>query len=355
MNHQIDTQTVGTKSKESLPLKPSLKHLRSITRLSEPEIEKKPDEYQKQLVFYQSYLYENIDILPRSLITAYKREIKAGILKLRGTAVLRDSRHEWDLADNKSLTYSAIICLYKRSSVDDVMKALWRQTIAPRSIMILINGTHIDPNEVRQRYPEALVTQTDINSLYTRWCLGYVLEGDYIYVCDDDQTPGCTYLERALRLSAEKRALICGTGRRYNKDGKRGFYELVSPYNGEPDGYNRLHSMPMECDWGCNSYLFRKDWIHFILSDRRYKDYQLKVDDIQLAVNLYAFGGITCWVGVQDPSDINSLHSTEHELSVDQHALWKKNDHFPMRKEYVEYLVGNGLYTPFYARRKKDV
>jgi hypothetical protein len=331
-------------------LRPQLKQLRLISELSEKEIAKATDQYQAQAGFIQNYIKNNYKSFPKGLANAYDLELQKLISKLsrvKNAALVQDRPPSVDI---EGLSYSAIVCLYKRSSIDNVLSALASQTIPPKSIMVFINGNHISPREIRERYPGILVTQSDINSLYTRWCIGYILDGDYIFVCDDDQEPGSFYLERALRLSVKKRALVCGTGRRYSPSGKRGFYELISPYREVSDNINALYSMPVECDWGCNSYLFKKDWIHYILAEKRYKNYQLKIDDIQLACNLYAYGGITCWVSQQNPVEPSSLHSHKPEAGNDQHALWLQADHFTKRKEYIEHLISNSFYTPFYSR-----
>ncbi len=329
---------------------PILSQLQSIAKLSEEEIANTLHECKDYVDFCKEYLSKNSDSLPKSLAEAYDTEIQAALSKFARAASLFPAEVSLNQQARGNYTYSAIVCLYKRSSLDDVLQSLSRQTIAPKSVMILINGNHIDPNEIRKRYPDVLVSQSDINSLYTRWCMGYMLDGDYIFVSDDDQVPGDRYIERALKLSSEKRALVCGTGRRYTSEGKQGFYEIVSPYDKNGYASNTLNVMPVECDWGCNSYLFKKEWIHFILAEKRFKNHQLKVDDIQLAYNLYAYGGISCWVAQQSANDATTLHSFNTARGDDEHALWRKSDHFHLRKDYLAYLVNNGLFKPYYAR-----
>jgi len=329
---------------------PILRQLRLIAKLSESEIANALHECRNYVDLCSDYLKKSAGLLPKSLAEAYDSEIRIALAKFARAEELVPVEVSANLQVNNDLSYSAIICLYKRSGIDDILQALSRQTIAPRSIMILINGNHINPNEIRKRYPQALVSQSDINSLYTRWCMGYILDGDYIFVSDDDQVPGESYIERALKLSREKRALVCGTGRRYTKGGKQGFFEIVSPYDKTGSISNVLNIMPVECDWGCNSYLFKKEWIHYVLAEQRFKDHQLKVDDIQLAYNLYAYGGIGCWVAQQSVDDRGSLHSLNTARGDDEHALWRKDDHFKLRKEYLDYLINNGLFKSYYER-----
>ena len=337
---------------------PILKQLRSMAQLSDIEVANAIDDFENYISQCNDYMKRRRDLLPRSLSEAYDIEIKV-ILSRLAKAKSSDAAYSpikaSTINEHNSYTYSAIICMHKRSRIDDVYQALSCQSVPPKSILMLINEQHINPNEIRERYPGALVAQSDINSLYTRWAMGYALDGDYIFVCDDDQIPGASYIEKAINLSSKKRALVCGTGRRHSRTGKQGFYESISPYERNGKGAGALlKAMPIECDWGCNSYLFRKDWIHYIMAEERYRNLQLKVDDIQLAYNLYAYGGIGCWVAQQDIDDNSTLYSTDTGRGNDEHALWSKSDHFSIRKDYLNYLINNKLYTPYYDRTKNN-
>jgi hypothetical protein len=330
-----------------------------MAQLSDVEIAKTADDFKNYISQCNEYMQHNKDLLPRGLFEAYGIEIRLALSRLakaEASAAAFSPAKAFTNSEHKNIyTYSAIICMHKRPGIDDIYQAIIRQSIPPKSILMLINEQHINPSEIRERYPGALVVQSGINSLYTRWAIGYTLDGDYIFVCDDDQMPGANYIEKAIDLSSRKRALVCGTGRRYSRTGKQGFYESISPYELNEKGASALlKAMAIECDWGCNSYLFRKDWIHYILAEERYSNLQLKIDDIQLAYNLHAYGGIGCWVAQQDTDNISTLHSIDTGRGNDEHALWSKSDHFTIRKDYLDYLINNKLYTPYYDRIKDN-
>jgi glycosyltransferase involved in cell wall biosynthesis len=300
--------------------------------------------------------------LPSILVQAYNKELleierllRADSDKIRARqpcAIPDETKHKND-APKVEYRYSAIICLYRRGNVDKVIEALRRQTLQPEMIILLVNGLYINTAELRSKYESALVIQSDINSLYTRWAIGYIANSEYLLVLDDDQTPGRNYVQRSIALSRSKNALVCGSGRRYNPQGKHGFFENIGPYAGGKYSHSTKVG-PLECDWGCNSYLFKREWISFALAAPRYNGLQLKVDDIQLAYNLYTYGGISCWVSQQDSEKPESLHTRNPELGTDAEALWKKSNHFKLRKDYIEHLVGFRSFKTVNARNKES-
>lgn len=245
----------------------------------------------------------------------------------------------------KKTTWSAIITMWKRQDyLAEQLAAIRSQSIPPQEIIIILNEGHIPETKIRDLGgPEIKIIRSDINSLYSRWAVAYIAEGEYVSVFDDDVIPGKYWIANAIRACTSYKALVGPAGRIYNKNGLHGYYKLVVP---NADNLNTIScgETDVYCDWVCNSYLFKREWVNHALSSLRYKDSFKTFDDIQLATSLYLNGGIRCITPMQ-PSFDKELHgSLRHHYGHDAHAIWKTNSdhHFAERKSYIEGLIDKG-------------
>lgn len=245
----------------------------------------------------------------------------------------------------KKTTWSAIITMWKRQDyLAEQLAAIRSQSIPPQEIIIILNEGHIPETKIRDLGgPEIKIIRSDINSLYSRWAVAYIAEGEYVSVFDDDVIPGKYWIANAIRACTSYNALVGPAGRIYNKNGLHGYYKLVVP---NTDNLNTIScgETDVYCDWVCNSYLFKREWVNHALSSLRYKDSFKTFDDIQLATSLYLNGGIRCITPMQ-PSFDKELHgSLRHHYGHDAHAIWKTNSdhHFAERKSYIEGLIDKG-------------
>lgn len=247
--------------------------------------------------------------------------------------------------NTKPATWSAIITMWKRQDyLAEQLAAIRSQSIPPQEIIIILNEGHIPESQIRDLGgPEIKIIRSDINSLYSRWAVAYIAEGEYVSVFDDDVIPGKHWIANAIRACSSYNALVGPAGRIYNKNGLHGYYKLVVP---NADNLNTIScgETDVYCDWVCNSYLFKREWVNHALSSLRYKDSFKTFDDIQLATSLYLNGGIRCVTPMQ-PSFDKELHgSLQHHYGHDAHAIWKTNSdhHFAERKAYIEGLIDQG-------------
>lgn len=242
-------------------------------------------------------------------------------------------------------TWSAIITMWKRQDyLAEQLTAIRSQSIPPQEIIIILNEGHISESKIRDIGGHDIkIIRSDINSLYSRWAVAYIAKGEFVSVFDDDVIPGKYWIANAIRACSNYNALVGPAGRIYNKNGLHGYYKLVVPH---ADNQNTIScgETDVYCDWVCNSYLFKREWVGYALSSLRYKDSFKTFDDIQLATSLYLHGGIRCITPMQ-PSFDKELHgSLQHHYGCDAHAIWKTNSdqHFAERKAYIEGLIDQG-------------
>jgi len=210
--------------------------------------------------------------------------------------------------------WSAIITLWKRSEyLEEQLEAIYNQSVRPKEIIIIQNENHFLIDEkIYQKYDLKLI-RSDINSLYHRWIISYLSSGEYVCVFDDDVIPGKDWIKLCYRVSQNHNALVGPSGRvaRPTSDPA---WESVEGHAGE----DRI------CDWVCNSYFFKADWLRHIVAASRYDDHQMTFDDIQLAAALKAVGGIISVVPGQPSDKSDYAGHSKRQYGHDSHALWKR-------------------------------
>ncbi len=248
--------------------------------------------------------------------------------------------------------WSAIITMWKRKDyLAEQLAAINAQSIPPEEIIIILNESNLRESMIREiGGPDIKIIRSDINSLYSRWAISYIAKGDYISVFDDDVVPGKKWIANAIRACARYNAVVGPAGRVYNESGLHGYYKMVTP-GGNSQNSIDCSETDVYCDWICNSYLFKREWVGHILSSLRHNESFKTFDDIQLATSLYLSGGIQCVTPMQPKSDPDLHGSLQHDYGNDSHAIWKNNSskHFAERKEYITSLIRGG-YTPVQQR-----
>lgn len=255
-------------------------------------------------------------------------------------------------AHNAAPKWSAIITLWKREDyLSEQLHAIRSQSIPPEEIIIILNEGHISELKIRKiGGPDIKIIRSDINSLYTRWAIAYIAKGEYVSVFDDDIVPGKFWIANAIRACSSYNALVGPAGRIYSKHGIHDYYNLVLP-NAEGAQGVSCDETDVYCDWVCNSYMFKREWVGHALSSLRHKDSFKTFDDIQLATSLYLSAGIRCVTPMQPSFDKDFHGSLRPHYGNDSHAIWKTNSdqHFTGRKAYIEELIAGG-YVPVQQR-----
>jgi glycosyltransferase involved in cell wall biosynthesis len=248
--------------------------------------------------------------------------------------------------------WSAIITMWKRQDyLSEQLTAIRSQIIPPVEIIIILNEGHIHESKIREiGGSDITIIRSEINSLYSRWAVAYIAKGEYVSVFDDDVIPGQYWIANAIRACSSYNALVGPAGRIYNKHGHHGYFKLVVPGTDGPHTIS-CSETDVYCDWVCNSYLFKREWVGHALSHLRYQDSFKTFDDIQLATSLYVSGGIRCVTPMQTSFDKEQHGILQPHYGNDSHAIWKTNSdqHFASRKAYIEELIEGG-YVPVQKR-----
>ena len=251
-------------------------------------------------------------------------------------------------------TWSAIITMWKRGDyLAEQLSAIRSQSIPPQEIIIIINENHLSESMVRNiGGPDIKIIKSDLNNLYSRWTIAYIAKGEYVSVFDDDVIPGDLWIANAIRACSRYCALVGPSGRVYSPKGIHDYFKFVGPVVRSSDEQKiDCSETDIYCDWVCNSYLFKREWVGYALRAPRYQDSFKTFDDIQLATSLKVFGGIQCVTPMQ-PKHNTRLHgSLKHDYGNDNYAIWKTNSehHFSYRKAYIESLINDG-YKPVQNR-----
>lgn len=242
-------------------------------------------------------------------------------------------------------TFSVIITLYKRKNyLAEQYRAIIAQS--PLEIIYIINENHIAPEFVRKATSSSVkIVHSQINTLYSRFALAYIARGEYVCVLDDDIIPGSRWFANAIRASRAWNAMAVASGRLYNPAGRLGFFTIAVPYASQ----NPLEDVSCAetdilCDWGCNAYLFRRDWCGYLTGQMRYNDALKTYDDMQSAISLYMLGGIRCVAPMQPEWDASLRASIKQEYGNDDNALWRNSpDHFKDREAFISSQMKNGF------------
>lgn len=232
-------------------------------------------------------------------------------------------------------SWSAIITLWKRSGyLDEQITSIKSQTIPPEEIFIIQNEAHLqfDASMFGNNPPIHVITSS-LNSLYTRFILGYLSCSEYICVFDDDVIPGEEWIQNCFCCSHKHNALVGPSGR-------------VAAINNEPawTSIESYESVKDElCDWVCNSYFFKRDWIQYLHMNERPEKAHMTYDDIHFAASLRAFGGITAAVPAQDLEKPRTLGHQKRSYGHDSHALWKRQnlEHRDKRSAFIRKVFNN--------------
>lgn len=232
--------------------------------------------------------------------------------------------------------WTAIITLWKRSEyLAEQLEAILAQTIAPRSILVVQNESHFAINPKFLSIPNLKLISSGLNSLYTRWIIGYLCDSKYVCVFDDDVIPGKKWIELCIKISDKYAALVGPSGRLARPKNEPAWISVETDQTGSDQ----------ICDWVCNSYFFQTDWIRYIVAASRYEGYQMTFDDIQLATTLKAFGEIRAVVPGQPKSNRELNGHIKREYGHDDHALWKRRptEHMSKRSELIRRIDLSGF------------
>lgn len=258
-------------------------------------------------------------------IHAYTDETKAPVEGLKKiTDVYRVQKND---------SWTAVITLWRRGDyLKEQLTAIMNQTITPDNIIIIQNESHLTIDRKDFSQFNFTLIKSDLNSLYTRWIIGYLSDSKYVCVFDDDVIPGRKWIELCIQTSNKYNALVGPSGRIAQPGSQPAWKSIETQESGEDE----------LCDWVCNSYFFQTSWIKYVVAADRYAGSQKTYDDIQLATTLKAFGGINTVVPGQPKKNPELNGHTKRQYGHDEHALWKRQptEHMLSRSQMIDKLNG---------------
>ncbi len=241
--------------------------------------------------------------------------------------------------------WTALITTWKRTAyLEEQLNAIAKQSVPPTAIILLQNESHIEIDRALLDRFGAKLIRSDINSLYTRWVMGYLADTRYICVFDDDVIPGAKWIENCIRASDENNALVGPSGRIANPGNSPAWINVDPSYNNHLNIYVSCAERDVFCDWVCNSYFFRTDWVKYIVSAQRYMGTHETFDDIQLATTLLRFGRIRTVVAKQPSDDVAWHGNIKRGYGSDELAMWRRHEqHFDRRSKLIKDIDDAGF------------
>lgn len=294
-------------------------------------------QYDQAMKQYESLLESYPDVFKKSI----QAKIEMCKKNLSQDDLIATEFHQ--IFESKSEGWVAVITLWKRTAyLEEQLKAIMAQTIPPNSIIIIQNENHMQiDKKLFDLYPIQHI-QSGVNSLYMRWIVGYLANAKYVCVFDDDVISGNRWIENCIRVCESQNALVGPSGRvaRPNESPAWSSVDI----NVKGDQKFSCVDKDVECDWVCNAYFFKVEWIKYIVSAARYNATQKTFDDIQLATTLKHYAGVKVFVPKQ-PKDDKSLNGhAKREYGHDEHALWKraKSEHMEQRNQLIKRIDLSG-------------
>lgn len=279
-------------------------------------------------------LHPGTKLLFQEIITTCENKILENDVKSKTKINTEKNTENYEIFNfNNDESCAAIITVWKRSDyLKEQLEALKNQTKEVTSILIIQNENHFEISKDLIKEYNLNVIKSSINSLYTRWIIGYLLNEKYIYVLDDDVIPGEKWVEISINALNKYNALVGPSGRRIALTNTPA-WKSIETYNG----------LDQACDWVCNSYFFKREWIQYITAAERYMRTHKTFDDIQLATTLKIFGGINCVVPGQSKKNLEINGHKKREYGHDDNALWKRSndEHMNARKVFLESINTN--------------
>lgn len=232
---------------------------------------------------------------------------------------------------------TAILTAWKRPYLKEQLQAIQRQSIPARQLFLLHFGDYVDTSWISGAEVEVVRSLHDFG-IYARFTLPLLLESEFTWIVDDDMIPGPEYLKNALRCYERYQALIGGGGSILESADFSEVRKVV---------FYRGIAADTEVDIACNSYFFPTRWIQHFWSwpPLRFDN----GEDIHLSASL-ALAGIRTFVPQQE--DEFRAANIRTGYGKDSEALWRRADHFEIRREQCRKWVSERQWRPMLLRER---
>lgn len=253
----------------------------------------------------------------------------------------------------KQAGITIIITVWKRNYLEQQLQSLIVQSVQPKYIWIIQNENHISVNPVVKKYkkvfPNISVIRAQFNlKFFGRFSLCAHVETEYVLMLDDDVIPSPNWLATCLEKSEKFNAIISCTGRiirpgsfrpeEQDEDGRRIYFIG----DNQSDEENNFLSQDTQVDYGCNSYLFKSEWIKYFWSV--WPVTFLSGEDIHLSASLMISRSIRTIVPQQLTRETSG--NMKKYYSQDQVSSWRKPDFLDIRQSVFEFLIREKKWKP---------
>jgi len=169
--------------------------------------------------------------------------------------------------DNADGNVTVILTVWKRNYLEEQIEAIINQTVRPYQVWIYQCGDFVNTKKLRRIFPNIQWINSSINLKYFgRFSLAVYAKSDYVWILDDDVIPSRSWLSESEKMCNMMNAIISSTGRiiSYNDVKKDDTIDLRRYLIG--DGHDEMvcnfNDKQRVVDFGCNSWLFKKEWMN---------------------------------------------------------------------------------------------
>ena len=281
-------------------------------------------------------------------------ELKSQVLRSPGGALNseKNSKNDWrnnykNIYPLKKKGWVAVISLWKREDyLREQLEAICNQSVPPSEIVLIQNENNFEIDKsLREKFDFKLI-KSEINTLYLRFILSYIFDFEYACFFDDDVIPGENWIKSCYEKSVKYNAIIGPSGRIANASGNPKWINVDPKQDIRLNFTVSCGESDVICDWVCNSYFMKTEWIKYFVNYQRYNLSHLNLEDMQLAFSVFSASGIRCVVPMQ-PKDDFSLHGhSKRQFGHDDKALWRRGNHLPERENYLNLVNEAGYPWP---------
>ncbi|GAA4461414.1 hypothetical protein GCM10023189_36890 [Nibrella saemangeumensis] len=243
--------------------------------------------------------------------------------------------------ENKGGLVTIILTVWKRCHLEEQIEAILNQTEQPYQIWVYQCGNHVDINKVKRKFPNIHFISASINLKYFgRFSLALHVKSEYVWILDDDVIPSRNWLEESRRMCKDQNSIISGAGRIITYQRKACGPEITDLRrflvgDGNDEKLFNFNQTDTETDFGCNSWLFKTEWIYLFW---KIKPYTLEnAEDIHLSATCKILNNISTVVPAQ--SEFKMCGNLKKYYGHDEVASWKKMNFQKERIEVINYLI----------------
>ena len=201
-------------------------------------------------------------------------------------------------------TIGVVLQVFKRNSLRQQLEAVAKQTLVPRSVVVLQNGHYVDVSSTIQRF-RLLHPKMEIQHIassknlrfHGRFYVAYMMRETYVSIWDDDVLPGSKWLDYCVKFSkSHGNALVGANGRNFVRLEKKE-KKMLNKSSGKYDSVGHTWKMKQQ------DFIGRHDFVgHTWTLPREFLKYYLESEmlslhtgeDIQLSFALQKVG-IESW------------------------------------------------------------